>query len=186
MKKKIFVAVMAVVAGLVVLTGCQKEKPYAVYQVGLKYQGLPTQPEKDKRPDGSLRPYDEWVESLPADQKDLCVVADYLAGWLVRHGYIMTKNNNNPIVIEGDNLSLSDQQSYALYKNMITDLDKVDLNEVIKNAQTTPEFGEKLELTTSWALSFEYFITGITTLPSTDVTTKGYLVSYGPLTSNPE
>lgn len=180
MKKKILVAVMAVVAGLVVLTGCQKVKPYAAYELALKCEGLPEKP----RDDGKT--YDEWLNGLSADQKDLHVVFNYIAGWFVNHGYIMTKNNNNPIVIEGDNLSLSDQQAYAIYKNLVADLDKVNLNEVIKTAQTKPEFGKKLELTTSGTVSFQYFITGITTLPSTDVTTKWHLVSYGPLTSNPE
>lgn len=174
MKKKILVALAAVVAGLFVFTGCQKEKPYATYELALSVQGLPEKPDDGKS-------YDEWVESLPAAQKDLCVVADYMAGWMVRHGYIMTKNNNNPIVIEGDNLALLDPQAYTVYTNKLTELDEVNLDNVVEEAQTKPESGEKLELTTSGMLTFGYLITGITTLPSTDARVKWYSVSYGPL-----
>lgn len=180
MKKKIFAAVMAVVAGLAVLTGCQNEKPYAAYEIAYGFQGLPEKPKDDDRS------YEEWFESLPAYQKDRYAIAEYMAGWLVNHGYIRTKNNKNPIVIEGDDLSLSDPQAYAIYKNLLTELDQVDLNEVIRTAQTKPEFGNKLELTSSETVSFQYFITGITTLPLTDARAKWYSVSYGPLTPNPD
>ena len=174
MKKKILVALAAVVAGLFVFTGCQKDKPYATYELALSFQGLPEKPDDGKS-------YDEWVASLPPAQKDLCVVADYMAGWMVRHGYIMTRNNNNPIVLEGDNLALLDPQAYTVYTNKITELDEVNLDDVVKEAQTKPESGEKLELTTSGMLTFGYLITGITTLPSTDARVKWYSVSYGPL-----
>lgn len=174
MKKKILVALAAVVAGLFVFTGCQKDKPYATYELALSFQGLPEKPDDGKS-------YDEWVASLPPAQKDLCVVADYMAGWMVRHGYIMTRNNNNPIVLEGDNLALLDPQAYTVYTNKITELDEVNLDDVVKEAQTKPESGEKLELTTSGMLTFGYLITGITTLPATDARVKWYSVSYGPL-----
>ena len=179
MKKKILVALAAIVAGLFVFTGCQKEKPYATYELALSFQGLP------EKPDNGMS-YDEWVQTLPAEQKDLLQVADYMAGWLNLHGYVMTRNNNNPIVLEGDNLALLDPQAYQVYKNKITDLDKVVLDDVVEEAQTKPDFGEKLELTTSGMFSFGYMITGISTLPSTDARVKWYSVSYGPLTSNPE
>lgn len=174
MKKKILVALAAVVAGLFVFTGCQKEKPYASYELALNFQGLPEKPENDGMS------YDEWVKSLPAAQQDLLHVADYMAGWMVSHGYIMTKNNNNPIILEGDNLTLLDPQAYQVYKNKITELDLVNLDNVVEEAQTKPEAGGKLELTTSGTLSFGYLINGITTLPSTDQRVKWYSVSYGP------
>lgn len=179
MKKKILAALTAVVAGLLVFTGCQDEKPYATYELACNFSGLP------EKPDNGMS-YDEWAKSLPAEQKDLIDVANYMAGWMISHGYVMTRNLNNPIVLEGDNLALLDPQAYQAYQNKITDLDKINLDDVITEAQNQTS-GTKLELTTSGMLSFGYVITGITTLsPNSYPQIKWYSVSYGPLTSNPD
>lgn len=180
MKKKILAALTAVIAGLFVFTGCQDEKPYATYELACNFSGLP------EKPDNGMS-YDEWVESLPAAEKDLMHVADYLAGWMISHGYVMTRNLNNPIVLEGDNLTLLDPQAYQVYQNKIADLDKVDLDDVITEAQNQTGSGTKLELTTDGMLSFGYVITGITTMATSSYPQiQWYSVSYGPSTSNPD
>lgn len=181
MKKKILVAVMAVVAGLVVLTGCQKDKPYSSYNIGASFQGLPT------HEDGSTYSK-EQASNLPADERDHYFVADYLAGWLINNGYVRN-NYVNPLTIEGDNLVYNDQVAYDLYKNEVKRLDETDLEKVIEDAQKLSG-SSKLELTTSGTVSFLYSLTRTSTLPAGTSLSKRYTVSYSPVNgstpSNPE
>lgn len=181
MKKKIFVAVMAVVAGLAVLTGCQKDKPYSSYNIGPSFQGLPT------HENGAIYTKEE-ASKLPADGRDHYFVADYLAGWLIDNGYVRN-NSVNPLTVEGDNLTYNDQVAYDLYKNEVQRLDEVDLEKVIEDAQKLSG-SSKLELTTSGTVSFLYSLTRTSTLPAGTPLSKRYTVSYssvnGPTPSNPE
>ena len=180
MKKKILLALTAVAAGLVVLTGCQKEKPYSSYGVGAEFLGLPTH-------ENGANYTKEEASKLPADQRDHYFVADYLAGWLIDNGYVRT-NRVNPLTIEGADLAYNDQVAYDFYQNEIKRLDQVDLDKVITDAQKLTG-SSKLELTTSGTVSFMYSLTRTTTLPSGTSLSKRYTVNYSPLdgpTTNPE
>ena len=75
MKKKIFVALMAVAVGLGMLTGCSKDKPYSSYNIGVDFYGLP-------KHENGCNYTEEEASKLSADQRDLYFVANYLAGWL--------------------------------------------------------------------------------------------------------
>lgn len=171
MKKKIFVALMAVAVGLGMLTGCSKDKPYSSYNIGTQFYGLPDVKDKNE------------ASKLPADQRDLYFVAECLAGWLVDNGYIRTNNLGNPLVIEGADLTYNDQVAYDLYENEVKRLDEADLEKVITDAQKSNS--DKLEITTSGTVSFSYALTRTTTLPEGTQVSKRYTVSYSPASANP-
>lgn len=180
MKKKILLALTAVAAGLVALTGCQKENPYSSYGVGAEFIGLPT------HENGANYTKEEATE-LPAAQRDQYFVADYLAGWLINNGYVRT-SLANPLTIEGADLAYNDQIAYDFYQNETKRLDQVDLDKVIADAQKLTG-SSSLELTTSGTVSFMYSLTRTTTLPSGTSLSKQYTVNYSPLsgsTTNPE
>lgn len=181
MKKKIFVAVMAVMAGLAALTGCTKDKPYSSYNVGATFMGLPT------HENGAIYSQEE-ASKLPADERDHYFVADYLAGWLIDNAYVRN-NYVNPLTVEGDNLAYNDQVAYDMYKNEVKRLDEVNLEKVLQDAQKLSG-SSKLELTTSGTVSFLYSLTRTSTLPAGTSLSKRYTVSYSPVNgstpSNPE
>ena len=176
MKKKIFVALMAVAVGLGMLTGCSKDKPYSSYNIGVDFYGLP------KHEDGSNYTEEE-ASKLPADQRDLYFVANYLAGWLIDNGYIRT-NYVNALVIEGADLAYNYQVAYNLYENEVKRLDEADLEKVLADAQKLSG-DDKLEITTSGTVSFTYRLTRTTTLPEGTQLSKRYTVSYSPASANP-
>lgn len=181
MKKKIFIALAAVVAGFAALTGCQKEKPYTSYEIGSMFSGVPEKAAND------TRSIPEWLQSLSIEEQELYKVANYMAGWLIENHYIRTKKIGNPIVLEGDDLVSQDRTAYTVYQNMQVELDRVNLDEVIVAAQKQQETNTKLELTTSGYLSFGYVITGITTMSIDEYPQiKWYGVNYGPLNADLE
>ncbi|WP_298063734.1 hypothetical protein [uncultured Rikenella sp.] len=180
MKKKIFAVVTAIAAGLAILSGCTKDKPYSSYNIGPEFIGLP------KHENGQIYSKEE-ASKLPADQRDLYFVADYLAGWLIDNGYVRN-NNINPLTVEGEDLAYNDQVAYDLYRNDVKRLNEVDLEKVLQEAQKLSS-SSKLELTTSGTVSFLYSLTRTSTLPSGTPLSERYTVSYSPIAaapSNPE
>lgn len=173
MKKQFLMAFAAVAVGLSALTGCQKDKPYASYQLAVKYHDLP----KDE--EGKDLTNNEQIDQLPPAQRDMYRVAMCLDGWLVNGGFARVYGWN-PLVIEGPDLAINDQQAYNYYKNEMKRLDDSDLAKVITDAQRD----SGLELTTSGSLEFDYLITGISTMSKVEYPqSKRYTVSYG---ANPE
>lgn len=175
MKKKLLVALTAVIAGLFVFTGCQKDRPYTSYEIVATFPDLPK---------GNKDPNTGQITYTDAE-KDHIAVANYLAGWLIDNRYIMNKNLGNPIVMEGDDLTGQDRKAYPLYLNKRNELNNVDLNEIVVEGQELQYEDKKLVLTTHGAVSFKYSIVGITTMPD-DSKSQEYSVNYGPLASNPE
>ncbi len=178
MKKQILgvLAGVSVVVGALFSVGCQKEKPYASYQLAVKYHDL----QKNEQ-GGDLSP--DQIEQLPADQRDLYRVALCLDKWLVSGGFARIYGWN-PLVIEGPDLTINDQQAYNYYRNEVKRLDDSDLAKVITDAQRDSG-GSGLTLTTSGSLEFDYLITGISTMSKEEYPqSKRYTVSYGPLTSD--
>lgn len=179
MKKQILAALSVAMLGAVALTGCQKEKPYTLYQIGTRFS-VPTQPADDKRSP------EEWQQSLSIEEQEQLRVGNYIAGWLISNGYVRTRSNN-PITLEGDDIVGQDQQAYNMYQNLVKALNKEDLAQLVVDAQKESDPSKQIELTRSGSVSFDYLITGISTLaPAEYPQSTGYTVSYGPLSANPE
>lgn len=180
MKKQFLAALSALLlVGGGLLTGCQKEKPYTLYQLGT-YFDVPTQSADDKRS------AEEWLQSLSIEEQEQIRVGNYLASWLISNEYVRTRSNN-PIVLEGDDIVGQDQRAYNMYQNLVKKLNEVDLAQVVVDAQKESDPSKQIELTLPGSVSFRYVITGISTLaPAEYPQSTGYTVSYGPLTANPE
>lgn len=171
MKRKILILLAVFVAGMAVLTGCEKDKPYSSYNIGAIFMGLPS------HADGTTYTKEEAAQ-LPADQRDLYFVADYLAGWLIENGYVRN-SYVNPLIVEGDDLAYNDKVAYDMYRNEVKRLDEVDLGKVIVDAQKLSG-ASKLELTTSGTVMFTYSLTRTSTLPEGSELSKTYVVPYEP------
>ncbi|MCH5306308.1 MAG: hypothetical protein J1E79_07490 [Rikenella sp.] len=175
MKKHIFLlASAAVMAGATLLTGCKKEKSFSSYEIAVTFSGLP------KNENGTDFTSEE-IEKLPAEQRDLYHVADYLVKWMINNVYVRTYGLGNPLIIEGEDLAYNDQQAYKLFTNEVQRLDAANLDKVIADAQQSGG----LELTTSGSVSFSYLLTRTSTLPDGTQLSKRYTVNYAP-TANPE
>ena len=164
---------LALVMGSAALqTGCQKEKPYSSYEIAVSVMGLP---KDEKGKDLTL----EEAEKLPAEQRDLYVVANYLVGWLISNNYVRTYGLGNPLMIEGEHLATNDQQAYNYYTNEVQRLNEANLAKVLVDAQKST--GTPLTLTTSGSMSFSYQLTRTSTLPEGTQLKKNYTVSYTPI-----
>lgn len=179
MKKQFLMAFAAVAVGLSALTGCQKDKPYTLYQLGT-YFDVPTQSADDKRS------AEEWLQSLSIKEQEQIRVGNYLASWLISNEYVMTRSVK-PLIFYGDDIAGQDMLAYNTYQNLVKKLNEVDLAQVVVDAQKESDPSKQIELTRSGSVSFDYVITGISTLaPAEYPQSTGYTVSYGPLTANPE
>lgn len=152
MKKRILACLVVMVAALVGMSGCSKEKPFSIYQLAVDMSNLST-------------------------ANDPQAVANYVAAWFINNGYIMSGNAGNPIVIESADEAANDAQATRLYNNKLSELKKVNLDQVVIDAQQKGE----LKLTTSGSIYFSYGLYKGSTVSLMD--SYWVTVNYAPLSS---
>lgn len=127
MKKKLLACFAVMATALFGMTGCSEEKPFSIYQLAVDMTGLST-----------------------ADNPQ--AVANYVAGWMLNNGYVMSGNAGNPIVIEGADEAANDEQATRLYKNKVSELKNVNLDQVVATAIADGE----VTVTTTGSIYFSY------------------------------
>lgn len=171
MKKTILLTLVVAMVALLGFTGCQKEQAYSLYQIGPEFIGLPTPKDENE------------FNNLPPEQKDLYNVANYMAGWLIENGFVLTAQLNNPIVIYGEIEATNDASAKVMYNNKVVELDRVDWTKVLTDAQTEKNSNgqPKLTIATSGSVSFVYAMTKGSAASIMKDCRKGYTVDYQPL-----
>lgn len=152
MKKKLFACVAVLFAAVFGMTGCSKEKPFSIYQLAVDMSSI--SPSEDSK-----------------------TVANYVAGWMLNNGYVMSGNAGNPIVIEGADEAANDEQATRLYNNKVSDLEKTDLDQVIVDALENQE----ITIKTSGSIYFSYGLYKGSTVSLMD--SYWITVNYAPLSS---
>ncbi|WP_294600928.1 hypothetical protein [uncultured Rikenella sp.] len=170
MKKRVLGILAAFFAGFVALTSCQDEKPFSVYQIGVIYPTL-----------NDLLSQ-EQIDALPPTEKDMCKVAIYLNQWFFKNNFIRNGSGGNPILIEGADEAENDRQAIAIYDNNLSELQKKQFDEIIREAQlTNGTNGEpELTVTTTGSLVFSYVMKKGSNAQTT-IRSTSFTVNYEPL-----
>lgn len=176
MKKRILSILAILAASFAALTSCQDEKPFSVYQIGVKYPFV-----------GDVTLSQEEIDALPTALQEQYEMAIYLTQWFYNNDFIRTGPSGNPILIEGADEAGNDRQATQLYDNKVSELQKKDLDGIIREAQTKTGSDGKpaLTLTTSGSFIFSYILTKGSN-PST-IRSTSFTINYEPLeTADPQ
>lgn len=160
MKKKLCTLLVAALATTFAFTGCQDDKPYSSYQIGVEFPELA---EVEKIP----------VEAQTEQQKQDLKAARLWIEWLWGYEYIRTYGINGALIIEGGDENLNDSEALKFYNAKYQGLLNIDLDQKMSEIKT-----DNPELTGTGRLKFEYMMTKGSTAGIMPDCNKVFYVNY--------
>lgn len=145
MKKTTLALLLAAVVCAFSFTGCQKEQPYSMYQIGSDFGDIIL----DETPEN------EQTE----EQKDKIKVITYMKSWLYSNGYELLAALSNPLVFYSADEVENDKNATEIYNQKWVELQKVDWAVILEEGKAKPADQGGLNITTTGSISFSYSMT---------------------------